>query len=326
MKEILRKLYRQETLSAEEAAYALDLISEDKVHPAQMASFITVYLLRSISVSELDAFINVLMKKCIPVELGRPTLDVCGTGGDEKNTFNISTITALLAASCGVSVAKHGNYGVSSVSGSSNVLEHCGYRFSSDVTVLNQQIESENICFLHAPLFHPALKHVAQVRKELGVRTFFNMLGPLVNPARPVHRMVGVYQMDLARTYHYLMQQRAEKYHIVHSYDGYDEISLTSDFKVFSHHGERHFSAESFGFSKLKAESIEGGKTIEESAEIFKKILSGKGTAAQNAVVLINTVFALQTVSNVSTSDALELATERLLSGSAFQLFKRLIS
>ncbi|MBK7426793.1 MAG: anthranilate phosphoribosyltransferase [Saprospiraceae bacterium] len=326
MKEILRKLYRQETLSAEEAGYALDLISEDQVHPAQMASFITVYLLRAISVSELDAFINVLMKKCIPVELGRPTLDVCGTGGDEKNTFNISTITALLAASCGVSVAKHGNYGVSSISGSSNVLEHCGYQFSNDVNELKQQLESESICFLHAPLFHPALKHVAQVRKELGVRTFFNMLGPLVNPARPTRRMVGVYQLDLARTYHYLLQQRAEKYHIVHSYDGYDEISLTSDFKVFSHNGEKHFSADSFGFAKLKSEAIEGGETIAESAEIFKKILSGKGTDAQNAVVLVNTVFALQTVSNVSTSDALELATERLLSGSAFQLFKRLIS
>ena len=324
MKELLKKLYNYQTLSFEEAKHALQLISEGQVNTSQVVSFVTVYLLRNITVEELRGFRDVLLEKCVPVPVAYDVLDVCGTGGDEKNTFNISTLTAFVAAGAGVKVAKHGNYGVSSISGSSNMLEHFGYKFTNDTDVLKQQLDAYNICFMHAPLFHPALKNVAQVRKELGVKTFFNMLGPLVNPARPRHRLVGVYHLELARIYYYILQREDCNFHIIHAFDGYDEISLTGDFKSFSNKGEQQFAPADLKLDQLKAETIAGGDTVEESAGIFKKILEGKGSKEQNSVVFANAAFAIQAAKGTDLLSSVEMARESLLGGKALNVFNKL--
>ncbi|MGZ3941343.1 MAG: anthranilate phosphoribosyltransferase, partial [Bacteroidia bacterium] len=262
MKQYLKKLYESQSLTKEESREVLLQISEGKANPSEMASLLTVYLMRPISVEELAGYRDVLLELCIPVKIDEPSIDVCGTGGDSKNTFNISTLSAFVAASCGVKVAKHGNYGVSSVSGSSNVLEHLGYKFTNNVDSLKRQFDESNICFMHAPLFHPALKNVGPVRKEMGVKTFFNMLGPLVNPARTSHKMVGVYNLELARVYHYLLQSENQKYCVVHSLDGYDEISGTSDFKLYTQMGEQVISPKQFNIPDISEESLFGGDTV----------------------------------------------------------------
>jgi len=224
------------------------------------------------------------------------TIDLCGTGGDGKNTFNISTLTSFIVAGTGNKVAKHGNYGVSSVSGSSNMLEFLGYKFTNDESILKRQLEQANICFLHAPLFHPAMKAVGPVRKELGVKTFFNMLGPLVNPSRPQNQMVGVFNLEVARIYNYLLQKTATNYGIVYSLDGYDEIALTSGFKLFTKENEQLITPEELGLKRLNQSDIFGGNTVKEAADIFSSILNGEGTDAQNNAVLANAAFALKII------------------------------
>ena len=326
MKKYLKKLYESQTLTKQEAREVLLLISEGRANPSETASLLTVYLMRPISVDELTGYRDVLLELCLPVTTDTNTIDVCGTGGDSKDTFNISTLSAFVAAACGVPVAKHGNYGVSSVSGSSNVLEYFGYKFTNNADSLRKQLEEHNICFMHAPLFHPALKSVTPIRKEMGVKTFFNMLGPLVNPARTSHKMVGVYNLELARVYHYLLQSENQNYCIVHSLDGYDEISTTSDFKVYTQGGEQVVSPGDHNLPLIKEEDLFGGNTVMEAAKIFSDVLQNKGTKEQAEVVAINSAYAMHCYNEKPVAECLEMSREAIHSKKAFNLFANLIN
>ena len=325
MKTILNRLIQHETLSKEEAKSVLKNISSGSYNPSQIASFLTVFMMRNITIEELSGFREALLELCIPVDLSDyETIDLCGTGGDGKDTFNISTLASFVAAGAGIHVAKHGNYGVSSISGSSNVMETLGVKFSNDEGFLKKSIEETGICMLHAPLFHPAMKNVAPIRKELAVKTFFNMLGPMVNPSFPKHQLVGVFSLELARMYAYLYQTTETNFTILHSLDGYDEISLTGNTKLISKNIEQIIKPEDFNVSKLSQIEIQGGTTIEKSAEIFLNILKGNGTEAQNNVVCANAGMAIATVKNCSITDGFELAKESLLSGKALEKLTKL--
>jgi anthranilate phosphoribosyltransferase len=328
MKKILNYLFEHKSLSREQAKEVLHNISNHVYSDAEIAAFITVYLMRSITIDELQGFRDALMELCIPVDLQKQdVLDIVGTGGDGKNTFNISTLSCFIVAGTGNKVAKHGNYGASSISGSSNVMEQLGYNFKKDIGQLNKELDTCNICFLHAPLFHPALKVVGPVRKNLGVRTFFNMLGPMVNPALPKYQLVGVYNSEMARIYNYLLQQGNSAFTIIHSLDGYDEISLTSDIKVITNAGEKIYSAEDLGKRTVSPMDIHGGNSVEEAASIFLKILKGNGSWAQNAVVLANSAMALQcTGTYASYDECYQMAVESLESGRAYQSLQKLIT
>jgi anthranilate phosphoribosyltransferase len=328
MKEMLKYLFEHKTLSRDKAKEVLVSISKGIYSDAEIASFTTVYLMRSITIPELLGFRDALIELCVPVDL-KPfdVLDIVGTGGDGKNTFNISTLSCFIVAGTGQKIAKHGNYGASSISGSSNVMEAHGYKFSSDNKKLMEEVEKANICFMHAPLFHPALKVVGPVRKNLGVRTFFNMLGPMVNPALPGVQVIGVYNLEMARIYSYLLQQSSAKFTIVHSLDGYDEISLTGDTKIITNNGEKICSAESLGKRMVSPPDIYGGNSTDEAAKIFLKILKGEGSWAQNAVVIANAATALYATENFRDYEqCYELAVESLESGKAYQSFEKLIS
>jgi len=326
MKELLEKLFAYHNLSYEEARQALRDIANKECNHSQVAAFLTVYQMRSITVDELRGFRDALLELALPVDLSAyETIDLCGTGGDGKDTFNISTLSSFVTAGAGIKVAKHGNYSVSSSCGSSNVMEHFGYNFSNEESLLQKQIEEAGICFLHAPLFHPAMKTVAPIRKELAVKTFFNMLGPMVNPARPQKQMVGVFSLELARLYQYLYQQGDVQYSIVHALDGYDEISLTGDFKQITPAGEKVLSPQQIGLSQLKPQELKGGKTVKRSADIFLKILSGYATDGQRQAVLANSATAISTASGQSFEEALMRASESLDSGQAYNTFKKLI-
>ena len=327
MKDILNRLFDHKTLGKAQSKETLKEIALGQCNPSEMAAFITVYLMRSITVDELEGFRDAMLELCIPVEIDEYNpIDLCGTGGDSKNTFNISTLSSFVVAASGVNVAKHGNHGVSSVSGSSTVLEYFGAKFTNDIGLLKKKLDTTGICFLHAPLFHPAMKNVAPIRKELGVKTFFNMLGPMVNPAFPKNQLVGVFNLELARLYNYLYQKTNKKYTILHSLDGYDEISLTGSFKIFSNNKEQLFRPEQLGFRTLQQEELFGGDTIEKSAEIFEKVIRGEGTEAQNNAVIANAGMAIHTAKpEVSLSDCLETAKENLLSKKALGVFQRFI-
>ncbi|HEY4875021.1 MAG TPA: anthranilate phosphoribosyltransferase, partial [Puia sp.] len=303
-------------------------ISKGIYNESEIASFITVFLMRSITIDELQGFRDALLELCVRIDLnGNKTIDIVGTGGDGKNTFNISTLACFIVAGTGQKVAKHGNYGASSVSGASNVMEQLGYKFKNDRSQLNKEVEEANICFLHAPLFHPALKTVGPIRKNLGVRTFFNMLGPMVNPAFPQFQLVGVYNLEMARIYNYLLQQTEGTFTIIHSLDGYDEISLTNDTKVITNEGEKIMTPEQLGKRMVEASDIYGGATVEEAAKIFSKILHGDGSWAQNAVVLANAAMALHCTGNYKNyDDAYYAAVESLESKKANEALKKLIA
>ena len=315
MKTILNRLINHETLSKTEAKDVLVKISNGDYNPSQIASFLTVYMMRSVSIDELAGFREALLELCIRVDLSTyNTIDLCGTGGDGKDTFNISTLASFVAAGAGIKVSKHGNYGVSSISGSSNVMEKLGVKFSNENDFLEKCIDQAGICILHAPLFHPAMKNVGPIRKELGIRTFFNMLGPMINPSFPQNQLVGVYNLELARKYAYLYQNTDLNYTILHSLDGYDEISLTGMTKTITKKMEGVLKPEDFGVRQLLQNEIEGGKTIEESAEIFMNIISGKGTEAQNNVVCANAAMAISTMKGSSPLESFQVAKESLLS------------
>jgi anthranilate phosphoribosyltransferase len=328
MKKILNHLFEHKTFSREESKQILTDIALGKYNASQMAAFMTAYCMRSITVNELEGFRDAMLELCLPADVGTNELiDLCGTGGDGKDTFNISTLASFVVAGAGYKVAKHGNYGVSSGCGSSNVMEYLGYQFTNDIDKLKSSVEKANICFLHAPLFHPAMKTVAPIRRELGVKTFFNMLGPLVNPAKPKNQLVGVFNLELARVYAYLYQKSTTKYTIVNALDGYDEVSLTGDFKTFSIAGEKINSIEALGFEKLQASEIAGGETVADSAAIFSKVLGGEGTSAQNNVVLCNAALAIQTITPGKTfADSYYEAEQSLLSKRAQDSFKQLIA
>jgi anthranilate phosphoribosyltransferase len=316
MKNILNRLINHEILSKEEAKNVLVNISNGSYNPSQISAFLTVYMMRSISIEELAGFREALLELCIHVDLSAyNTIDLCGTGGDGKDTFNISTLASFVAAGAGIKVAKHGNYGVSSISGSSNVMEKLGIKFSSENDFLEKSIDQAGICVLHAPLFHPAMKNVGPIRKELAVKTFFNMLGPMVNPSFPKNQLVGVFNLELARMYAYLYQNTDVNFTILHSLDGYDEVSLTSPTKIITSSMEGMLSHESFDVRLLSQNEIEGGKTIDESAQMFTDIISGKGSEAQNNVVCANAAMAIATVTKCSPLEGFALAKESLLSG-----------
>ena len=325
MKTILNKLINHEVLTKEEAKNVLINISSGQYNPSQISAFLTVYMMRSITIDELSGFREALLDLCIRVDLSAyNTIDLCGTGGDGKDTFNISTLASFVAAGAGIKVAKHGNYGVSSISGSSNVMEQMGIKFSNDPDFLEKCIDQAGICVLHAPLFHPAMKNVGPIRKELAVKTFFNMLGPMVNPAFPQNQLVGVFNLELARMYAYLYQNTDVNFTILHSLDGYDEISLTGPTKIITSHMEGMIKPEDFGVRLLSQTEIEGGKTIEESAEIFTTIISGKGNEAQNNVVLANAAMAIATVNKCTPQEGFELAKESLFSGKGLKALNKL--
>jgi anthranilate phosphoribosyltransferase len=327
MKKILQHLFEHNALSREQAKEVLTNITNNKYNEAQIAAFITVYLMRAMTVEELQGFRDALLELCLPADFeGASTIDMCGTGGDGKNTFNISTLASVVIAGAGYKVTKHGNYGVSSVCGSSNVLESLGYRFTNNMDVLKKQLDQTNICFLHAPMFHPAMKSVGPIRQLLGVKTFFNMLGPLVNPAQPKQQCVGVFSMELARLYQYIYQQTDKQYAIVHGLDGFDEVSLTSSCAVKTPQGEQIITPELLGFQRLTLESIDGGETIVEAATIFKNVLGGKGTAAQENAVIANAALGIRCFKPASSlTDCVAEASESLKSGKAGQTFGRLV-
>jgi anthranilate phosphoribosyltransferase len=326
MKQLLNRLINHESISSKEAKQVLVNISEGEYNQNQIASFLTVYMMRSITLEELRGFRDALLELCIAIDLKDfNAIDLCGTGGDGKDTFNISTLSSFVTAGAGVNVAKHGNYGVSSACGSSNVMEYLGIKFSSDEDFLKRCIDKTGICVLHAPLFHPAMKNVAPIRRELGVKTFFNMLGPMVNPSFPKNQMVGVFNLELQRLYGYLYQQTDKNYSIVHALDGYDEISLTGKTKVISNTTETMFSPEDLGVKQIQQGDIFGGNTVKDAANIFINVIGGKGTEAENNVVCANAGLAIATSKQISHQDGFNLAKESLLSGKAKSTLNKLI-
>ncbi|WP_282051020.1 anthranilate phosphoribosyltransferase [Maribacter aquivivus] len=325
MKETLNKLINHEILSKEDAKRILVNIAKGDYNTSQIAAFLTVYMMRSITIEELEGFRDALLDLCLAVDLSAYNpIDLCGTGGDGKDTFNISTLASFVTAGAGVKVTKHGNYGVSSKCGSSNVMEFLGIKFSNDAGFLEKCIDEAGICVLHAPLFHPAMKNVAPIRKDLGVKTFFNMLGPMVNPAFPNNQMVGVFNLELARMYGYLYQKTDKNFTVLHALDGYDEISLTGNTKTISNHTESMLKPSDFGVKQIKQSEIVGGDSIDTSAQIFLNVLQGRGTEAQNNVVCANAGIAIATVEDLTPLQGFEKAKESLLSGKGLVALKKI--
>ncbi len=325
MKTILNRLINHDLLSKDDAKRVLVNIARGEYNNSQIAAFLTVYMMRSITTEELEGFRDALLELCLAIDLSEyETIDLCGTGGDGKDTFNISTLASFITAGTGIKVTKHGNYGVSSTCGSSNVLEFLGVKFSNDPDFLKKSLETAGICVLHAPLFHPAMKNVAPIRRELAVKTFFNMLGPMVNPSFPKYQMVGVFNLELARIYGYLYQNTDKKFVILHALDGYDEISLTGSTKTISNRSEGILTPADFGVEGVQSGEIRGGDSINTSAQIFVDILQGNGTEAQNRVVCANAGMAIATVNNLSPKEGYETAMESLMSGKALGSLKKL--
>lgn len=327
MKSLLQQLFNHQTLDYQTAKDTLINISKGDYNNSQIASFLTVFRMRSITLDEISGFRDALLELCSAIDLSEfDAVDLCGTGGDGKDTFNVSTLASFVTAGAGVKVAKHGNYGVSSSCGSSNVMEHLGYKFTNDADSLKTQIDKTNICFLHAPLFHPAMKNVAPIRRELGVKTFFNMLGPMVNPSFPKNQIVGVFSLELQRLYQYLYQKSDKRFVILHALDGYDEISLTGKVKVITNESESIRQPEDFGMNQVKQSDLYGGKTVPDAAAIFLKILNNKGTTVQQQVVTTNAGMAISCARpDLSLEDSIALAKESLESGNALKALKGLV-
>lgn len=328
MKKILTKMFEHGALSREEARNVMHNIAEGRYNDSLLSAFMTVFLMRSITLDELTGFRDAILERRRPVDLGGiDAVDIVGTGGDGKNTFNISTASCFVVAGSGRKVVKHGNYGSTSVSGASNVLELHGTRFTADNDLLRRSLEESGMAYLHAPLFSPALKSVAPVRKALGVRTFFNMLGPLVNPTMPRHQLLGVYNLKLFRLYNYIAQKEGVNCTVVHSLDGYDEISLTSDFKVADSTEERIYSPAELGFTVAHERDLWGGETIEEAGAIFDNILADKATEQQKNCVIANAAFAIRTLEpSLPIEEAIAQARESIESGAALRAFKKFMS
>src|SRR6056300_1018080 len=325
MKKILNRLTQYETLTEKESRNIIIEISEGKLNTSEISSFLTIFMIRNITIEELNGFRKALIELSVKIDLDEfDPIDLCGTGGDGKDTFNISTLASFVTAGAGVKVAKHGNYGVSSSCGSSNVLEYLGIKFSNDKDYLERAIDKVGICILHALLFHPAMKNVAPIRRDLGVKTFFNMLGPMVNPAFPPNQMVGVFNLELARLYSYLYQKTDKNFSIVHALDGYDEISLTGNAKVISRGDEKIINATNFDLNPLQMSQIAGGNTIENAAKIFLSVLEDESTDAQKQVVCANAALAIKTVKNIDLKEAYQQAQESIESGNALAVFNKL--
>jgi anthranilate phosphoribosyltransferase len=328
MKEILNRLFEYKSLDRATAKEILGNLAQGKYNQSEMAAFLTVYLMRSITVEELAGFREAMLELCLPVQIeDYDAIDLCGTGGDGKDTFNISTLASFIVAGAGQKVAKHGNNSVSSVCGSSNVLAYFGYEFTNDTDILKRSLDKSNICYLHAPLFHPAMKNVAPVRKELGVKTFFNMLGPMVNPSFPAKQMTGVFSLELARLYAYLFQQTDTDFMVVYALDGYDEVSLTGKFKILTRDDEQIIGPDDLGLHSFKPEDLSGGNTVEDAAKIFKSVLENQSTRAQKEVSLANAGMALYCADDsLGLKGAVEKARESLESGGALKSFNTLMN
>jgi len=326
MKTILQKLIQHRTLTREDAKNILKNIAAEKYNRSQVTAFMAVYMMRNITPEELAGFRDALIELCVPVDLSDfNTIDLCGTGGDGKDTFNISTLSSLIVAGAGYKVAKHGNYGVSSACGSSNVMEYFGYKFTNDQDILKRQMDKAGMIFMHAPLFHPAMKAVGHIRRELGMKTFFNLIGPIVNPANPQNQIAGVFDLETVRLYNYLFQQTGKQFAIIYSMDGYDEISLTGDFKMVTNTEDLMLSPEKLNLPRLKQEDLFGGHTVEEAAAIFKSVLEGSGTLAQNSAVFANSGMAIKTMCpQKCIEDCIDEAKQSLLSGKALKVLKAL--
>ncbi|MEN9697581.1 MAG: hypothetical protein RLZ56_1002 [Bacteroidota bacterium] len=327
MKKLLQYLFEHKTLSREQAKEVLIQISQGTYNEHEVTSFVTVFLMRSITIEELMGFRDALLSLAVKVNLGIDNaIDIVGTGGDGKDTFNISTLACFIVAGAGQPVVKHGNYGASSVSGSSNVMEQLGYSFKNDQVQLSKEVKEAGICFLHAPLFHPALKTVGPIRRNIGVRTFFNMLGPIVNPAQPKYQLIGVYNLEMARIYNYVLQSLGKEFTLINSLDGYDEISLTADTKIVTNKGEFTMSPYALGKKRVLPSDLTGGNTVQEAAAIFKNIIEGKGTWSQNAVVLANAAMALNLTGKYDNYEqAYQAAVTSLETGAANQCLQTLI-
>jgi len=325
MKKTLNNLINHETLTKDEAKNILINIASGSYNESQITSFLTVFMMRNVTIQELDGFREALLELCLPIDLeAYNPIDLCGTGGDGKDTFNISTLASFITAGAGGKVAKHGNYGVSSSCGSSNVLEFLGIKFTNKADKLEEAIDKAGICILHAPLFHPAMKNVAPIRKELGIKTFFNMLGPLVNPSFPNNQIVGVFSLELARIYSYLLQKTDKNYAILHDINGYDEISLTGNTKIITKEREGLFHPSELGLETIRENQIYGGSSVKESAAIFMNILHGNGTEAQNNVVCANAGLAISLAKNTSFLEGFNQASASLKSKKALKSFKKL--
>ena len=327
MKNLLKDLYNHKIMNKDEAKNALILLTNGTANASQISSFLTVFLMRDITSEELDGFREAMIELSININIdGSELIDLCGTGGDGKDTFNISTVSSFVVAGAGIKVAKHGNYGVSSSCGSSNIISHLGHKFSNDVDTLRYSLEKSNICFLHAPLFHPSLKNISPIRGELGVKTFFNMLGPMVNPIQPKNQLVGVFNSNIFRLYSHIYSKSDKNYCIVHSIDGYDEISLTSPFKLFSNHSDIMLEPKDLNFDNIEPLSLSGGKNIDESLKIFLNVLKNKGKKEQIDSVLANSGLAIYCAKKLSSiNDGVELARESLESGKAYNCLKLFI-
>ena len=327
MKNLLKDLYNHKIMSKEESKAALISLTDGSANSSQISSFLTVFLLRDITSEELDGFREAMIELSIDVDIdGDELIDLCGTGGDGKDTFNISTISSFVVAGSGIKVAKHGNYGVSSSCGSSNIISHLGHEFSNDISSLKYSLDKSNICFLHAPLFHPSLKNISPVRIELGVKTFFNMLGPMVNPIQPKSQLVGVFNSNIFRLYSPIYSKTNKTYCIVHSIDGYDEVSLTGSFKLFSNNQDLMLEPKDLGFNVIDSVKLSGGKNIKESSKIFLDILKNKGTSEQVDAVLANSGLAIYCAKKLnSIKDGIEIARESLESGKAYNCLKLFI-
>lgn len=328
MKKILTKLIECQKLTFEESHNLMHGIANNEVNDAQIAAVLTSFIIRTISIEELRGFRQALIDLAVKVNLNDGHgIDLCGTGGDGKNTFNISTVSSFVTAAAGYPVIKHGNYGATAISGSSNVLEHLGYRFSNEEAKLQNELDKCGICFLHAPLFHPALKAVGPVRKQLGIKTFFNMLGPLVNPATPHYQFSGVYSSEAGRVYSYFLQAEKKIFTVIHSLDGYDEVSLTSPVKMFNNSGETLIDFAEKGLKRISPTDIAGGNTIEESAKIFISVLENRASPEQHSVILANSALAINCIDpSKSIEDSVAIANEAIVSGKVLQRFRKLIS
>lgn len=325
MNEIYLKLSAGHHLSASEAEILMRNLCEQEYNDHQVAFILGLYKSRIMDLNELTGFRNALMKLCIPIKLHKPTIDVCGTGGDNKNTFNISTLSAFVLAASGVPVAKHGNFAATSVSGSSDILKHFGYTFKTNEQELQDDLERDNLCFIHAPNFHPALKNVGPVRRGIKTNTLFNLMGPLVNPAQTEFKYVGVYNRSVARLYHFFLQTGTTQYFLVNSLDGYDEISLTSDVLITTHNGEQVIPKDELPFKSITAREISAGNSIEDAARIFIAVLKNEASEAQKNVVLVNSAFALRCYTGKPIDECIAICTESIESEKAFQLFNRIM-
>jgi len=325
--QLINKLINQEILNEFESKKLLVNITNGTYNDSQIVVVLTALQMRSVTVQELLGFQKALLKMSKKITLNVDNcIDVCGTGGDSKNTFNISTITAFVLATAGYKVVKHGNYGVSSFCGSSTILEKIGYIFTDNQQNLQNQLDQTNICFLHAPLFHPCLKRVSTIRQDLGIRTFFNFLGPLVNPIQPNLQLVGVFNLKIARLYKGILAKQRQKFSIVHTIDGYDEISLTAPLKVFSKQSEQVFYPQDLSKLKVSETDLFGGQTIDEAEHIFNKIVNGEGTEIQNEVIICNVALGIMCFEpNLSLKEAQQQAKTILLSGKVSETVKKVI-